>query len=108
MSHVAFSFSHGSSEAFMIPREYRSGHCILKIDMHFDTGADVLNFCNIVIQACLSNNYCVAMPLQLRHMLVVGAKGIMDVALDGLPLSNSMTRNVDLPLQEDSHGGAGH
>ena len=30
MSHTALSFSSGSSEAFMIPREYRSGHSILR------------------------------------------------------------------------------
>ncbi len=76
--------------------------------MHFDTEEDVLNFCNIVIQACLSNNYCVATTPQLRRTLVVGAKGVMDVALDGLPLSSSMTRYIDLPLQADSRVEAGH
>ncbi|KAL8658830.1 MAG: hypothetical protein Q9226_000763 [Calogaya cf. arnoldii] len=97
-------FSRKENHGFEVPRQWRRGNCVIRIDMHDDDAEDTLTFLDLATAAGMVNILCVARPPHFGGSVVVGPRQVMNVSVFGRPYSQKPILNLGLETTEDLIG----
>ncbi|KAI4269096.1 MAG: hypothetical protein L6R38_007594 [Xanthoria sp. 2 TBL-2021] len=82
-------FSRKENHGYQVPKQWRRGNCVVRIDMHDDDAEDTLTFLDLATAAGKVNIVCVARPPHFGGSVAVGANQVMNVSVFGWPLQKS-------------------
>ncbi|KAL8730711.1 MAG: hypothetical protein Q9166_003903 [cf. Caloplaca sp. 2 TL-2023] len=99
---VPMLFSRKPNHGFQVPRQWRRGNCVVKIDMHSEDDEDSVAFIDLASGASMINIRCVARPPHYGGTAVVGEKQVMNNQLSTRP-STSLSITKKLPPPVSSH-----
>ncbi|CAO1601547.1 hypothetical protein XANCAGTX0491_005202 [Xanthoria calcicola] len=90
------------NHGYQVPRQWRRGNCVVRIDMHDDDAEDTLTFLDLATAAGTVNVVCVARPPHFGGTLAVGARQIMNVSVFGSPFGKPfLNPGLNVPTMEE-------
>lgn len=95
-------FSRKEDHGYQVPRQWRRGNCVVRVDMHDDDAEDTLTFLDLATAAGTVNVVCVARPPHFGGTLAVGARQVMNVSVFGQPFGNPfLNPGLNVPTMEE-------